>query len=468
MKWITATWRGVALLTLFCCASTFADTSRPNVVLILADDLGYCDSELYGCDDVPTPNLMRIAEEGVRFTDGYVTSPVCSPSRASLLTGLNQQRFGHEFLPAKPTDGLPDSEKTLAEALKSHGYATGIVGKWHLGLDLKFNPTNYGFDEFFGSLEGWTDYIDPKRDDVNISRPGRPPLPEGPWQGRRNYNVIMRGTEPVVENEYLTEAYTREALEFIERHQDQPFFLYVPHLAVHQPLQVTQRYYDQFPHIKDESRRVYAAMTVALDVSVGAILNSLERHELLENTLVIFLSDNGAGVADYCTNDPLRLGKQTLFEGGVRVPFVMQWPGTVPRGKTFESPVSALDVYPTVMAAVGAPVKHGDGVDLMPYVDGSKRGQPHKTLYWRSGANWAIRHYDWKLIHAGGRDWLYNLAEDIGERSNLADTEIRTLRKLRRIHRRWNDRMLSPAWKSMGTKTSPAFSVDGVQIDWPV
>ena len=154
--------------------STFADTSRPNVVLILADDLGYCDSELYGCDDVPTPNLMRIAEDGVRFTDGYVTSPVCSPSRASLLTGLYQQRFGHEFLPAKPTDGLPDSEKTLAEALKSHGYATGIVGKWHLGLDLKFNPTNYGFDEFFGSLEGWTDYIDPKLSLIHISEPTRP------------------------------------------------------------------------------------------------------------------------------------------------------------------------------------------------------------------------------------------------------------------------------------------------------
>jgi len=445
------------------------ERDRPNVIVILADDLGYCDTELYGCEDVSTPNLIRIADAGVKFTDGYVTSPVCSPSRAALLTGRYQQRFGHEFLPPKETDGLPASEVTLADAMRVSDYVTGMVGKWHLGLGDEFNPTKRGFDEFFGSLGGATDYVDPKRADVKISRPGRPPLPEGPWQGRKDFGVVLRGLEAVVEKDYLTTAYTRESLAFIESHRDEPFFLYLPHLAVHQPLQVTKQYYDQFPHIEDESRRVYAAMTAALDDSVGAILDSLDEHELTDNTLLIFVSDNGAGVADYCTNEPLRMGKQTLFEGGVRVPFVMQWPGMIPAGETYEHPVSILDIFPTVMAAIGGrQAEQGDGVDLVPFLTGERRGQPHKTLYWRSGENWAIRHGNWKLIHAADRDWLYDLESDIGELNNRAQDRKGTVRKLRRIHQRWSDQMMDPAWEAIGVKSSPAFAVDGVQIIWPV
>ena len=456
------------VLSLYAVTAHGAETPPPNVVLIVADDLGYCDSELYGCEDVPTPNLLRIADGGVLFKAGYVTSPVCSPSRASMLTGRYQQRFGHEFLPSNDTLGLPTSEKTLAASMKEAGYATGMFGKWHLGIAPEFHPTRRGFDEFFGSMGGATDYIDPTREDVKSSRPGRAPRPDGPWAGRGK-NGIFKGVQQVEEEDYLTDATTENAVRFIANHKDDPFFLYVPYLAVHQPLQVTREYYDRFSHIEDESRRIYASMTAAMDDGIGDILDSLEENGLSENTLLIFLSDNGAGVAEYCTNDPLRLGKQTLFEGGVRVPFAMKWPGKIPKGMTYEHAVSALDIFPTVMTAVGRANRgRRDGVDLIPYLAGGKRGKPHDKLYWRSGANWAIRHGEWKLIHAGGRDWLYNLSEDISEQLNRASESPRTVKKLKRAYERWEAEMIAPAWPPIGSKTSPDFSVDGVMIDWPV
>jgi arylsulfatase A-like enzyme len=201
-------------------------------------------------------------------------------------------------------------------------------------------------------------------------------------------------------------------------------------------------------------------------------LDALERNGLEENTMVIFLSDNGAGVADYCSNEPLRLGKQTLFEGGVRVPFSMKWPRHIPEGMTYEHPVSALDIFPTAMAAAGhgepATKRPGDGVDLMPYLTGSIDDRPHDTLFWRSGANWAIRGGNWKLIHAGDRDWLYDLSEDIGERNNLAAERPEIVEQLKSAFDRWNSEMIDPLWPPIGIKASPDFAVDGVAIDWPV
>ena len=461
----------MVIVTFLCAHSYGAETARPNIVLIFADDLGYCDSELYGCDTTPTPNIQRIADEGILFTAGYVTSPVCSPSRAGLLTGRYQQRFGHEFLPSKDTYGLPASETTLADAMGQAGYTTALVGKWHLGVAEEFHPTNRGFDEFFGTVGAATDYIDPTRNDVQSSRPGREPTPAVAWKGRGT-NSVMRGTQLVEEGEYLTDAFTREAVAFIERHKSSPFFLYVPYTAVHQPLQVTRNYYDRFPHIEDESKRIYAAMTAAMDDGVGAILDALQENDLEKRTLVIFLSDNGAGVADYCSNEPLRLGKQTLFEGGVRVPFSMKWPEQLPKGVTYEHAVSALDIFSTAMAAARdgeSPTNTPrDGVDLIPYLTGLKSDPPHDALFWRSGSNWAVREGDWKLIHAGGRDWLYNLAKDIGERSNRATERPELVEKLKSAFDRWNNEMIDPAWPPRGFKTSPQFSVDGVAIDWPV
>ena len=468
-----------AVIVVLACILTSCATepAPPNIVLILADDLGYCDSELYGCDTIPTPNINRIADEGVLFTAGYVTSPVCSPSRAGLMTGRYQQRYGHEFLPSNDAVGLPLDETTLADALRHAGYRTGLVGKWHLGDAEEFNPIHRGFDEFFGVVGWGSDFIDPTSDEVKWSRPGQEAwkapasIPAEHWD-LRGPNPVMRGTLVVEEGEYLTDAFTREAVAFIDDHGGRPFFLYLPYTAVHQPLQVTSKYYDRFAHMDDESARIFAAMASSMDDGVGSVLEALERNGLQENTMVIFLSDNGAGVADYCSNEPLRLGKQTLFEGGVRVPFIMKWPGQISAGMTYDHPVSALDIFPTAVAAAGhaepSTDRPGDGVDLVPYLNGSIDGRPHDTLYWRSGPNWAIREGDWKLIHAGDRYWLYDLSVDIGEQTDLAAERPEIVEKLKNVFDRWNSEMIDPLWPPIGVKSSPSFAVDGVAIDWPV
>ena len=465
------------MLALTCASGAYgADSTPPNVVLIFVDDLGYCDSELYGCDTVPTPNIKRIADEGVLFTDGYVSSPVCSPSRAGLLTGRYQQRFGHEFLVGPESDaGLPVEEVTLADAMKKAGHATGMVGKWHLGSEEQFHPVNRGFDEFFGMTTWGADYLDPTREDARIIRRAGAIPNEGEssseppqWKGRGN-DTLMRGTTLVEEHDYLTDAFTREAVAFINEHRSRPFFLYLPYTAVHGPLQVTREYYDRFPHIEDEGSRIYAAMTSALDDGVGAVLDALKENGLEDNTLVVFLSDNGAGVSDVCSNEPLRLGKQTMFEGGVRVPFAMKWPAQLPKGMTYKHPVSALDIFPTAVAAAGGKLPSDrtlDGVDLIPYLDGSNSGVPHDRLFWRAGPIWAARVGDWKLIYAADRYWLYDLSADIGEINNLAGKRQDVVKRLTASYAQWNAGNIEPLWPSFAAKSLPDFSVDGVMVNW--
>ena len=467
------------LMLVFACAAHAygTDATPANVVLIVVDDLGYCDSELYGCDTVPTPNIKRLADEGVRFTAGYVSSPVCSPSRAGILTGRYQQRFGHEFLPrAAPEagDGLPVGETTLADAMKDAGYVTGMVGKWHLGAQEKFHPVNRGFDEFFGMVTWGADYLDPTREDARIIRRAGEPVnesersSESAWKGRGN-DTLMRGTAPVEEDDYLTDAFTREAVAFIERHKERPFFLYLPYTAVHGPLQVTQKYYDRFPHIEREDRRIYAAMTSALDDGIGVVLDALEESGVEENTLVVFLSDNGGGVSDVVSNDPLRLGKQTMFEGGVRVPFAMKWPARIPKGLAYEHPVSALDIFPTAVAAADGRLPTDvtfDGVDLLPHLDGSTNDKPHGKLFWRAGSIWAAREGDWKLIYAADRYWLYDLSKDVGEITNLADKRPDVVKRITASYEQWNGGNIEPLWPTFGAKAMPAFSVDGVDVRW--
>jgi arylsulfatase A-like enzyme len=409
---------------------------KPNIILVLADDLGYSDLGIQGCPDIPTPNIDSIGRNGVRFTQGYVSCPLCAPTRAGLLSGRYQQRFGFEHNPgpANRTDdifGLPLSETTMAERLKSLGYVTGMVGKWHLGFKPELQPTKRGFDEFFGFLDGGHAYL---------------PGPGG------NQNPIMRGTQPVEEKEYLTDAFAREAVAFIERHKEQHFFLYLPFNAVHAPLQATEKYLSRFPSIQDGRRRTHAAMLSALDDAVGGVLVKLRAAGLEEKTLIVFLGDNGGPTQQTTSsNAPLRGVKGQVLEGGIRIPFLMQWKRKIPGGKVDDRPIISLDIYATFVAAAGAAIDSGwklDGENLIPYLAGEKAGTPRETLFWRMGAQWAVRSGSLKLVSSGmDKESLFDLAADPGEAKNLAAERPEEVKKLKALYDGWNAQMAEPKWK---------------------
>lgn len=402
---------------------------RPNIVLIFSDDQGYADMGCQGCTDIPTPNLDAICAGGVRCTSGYVTAPVCSPSRAGLLAGRYQQRFGHEHNPgAADGAGLPLDQTTLADRLKTAGYATGMVGKWHLGMLPEQHPMSRGFDEFFGFLHGAHSYLKP-----NESRT----------------DPLLLGREPIEESEYLTDAFAREAVSFIERHAAEPFFLYLAFNAVHTPLEATPEYLDRFEGIADPNRRTFAGMMAAMDDAVGDVLNTLRARGLEDDTLVFFISDNGGITASNTSrNDPLRGYKGQLYEGGIRVPFALRWPGRIPAGTVYHRPVSSLDVTPTALTAAGAALPADlDGVDLAPCLSRAKTGDPHEQLCWRMGRKTAIRRGDWKLLREAQGDWeFYDLADDIGEQTNLAQDEPERLAELQAALAAWDAEMVEPLW----------------------
>jgi arylsulfatase A-like enzyme len=423
---------------------------RPNIVILLADDLGYADVGCQGCKDIPTPAIDSLAKNGVRCTNGYVSGPYCSPTRAGLLTGRYQQRYGHEFNPAGGAmgAGLPLTEATLADRLHAAGYATGLVGKWHLGTAARFHPQKRGFDEFFGFLGGAHPYFPGK---------GAP---------------IYRGTRTVEEKDYLTDAFAREAVAFIDRHKARPFFLYLAFNAVHTPMHATEARLRRFAGIANPTRRTYAAMTVAMDEAIAKVLDKLRSAGLEENTLIFFFSDNGGPTMPGTTingarNDPLRGSKRTTLEGGIRVPFLVQWKGRLPAGTTYAHPVIQLDVFPTALAAAGVEVKRGwkklDGVDLLPYLTGRKVGPPHEALYWRLGAQMAIRQGDWKLVRydpvADGAprkgkkgkagvtpSRLYHLGKDVGEKNDLAGKHPDRVKELEAVWQKWSAEMARPLW----------------------
>ncbi len=448
---------------------------KPNVVIILADDLGYGELGCQGNPQIPTPHIDSIAGNGVRFTAGYVTGPNCSPSRAGLLTGRFPTRFGHEFNPIgarneDPGYGLPPGEKTLADAMQAAGYVTGIVGKWHLGGAPPYHPHRRGFDEFFGfTHEGHFFVPEPWNGVTTMLR--RRVLPGG-GQGRRQFgkvvyhtamkhdepdydanNPIVRGSQPVAETAYLTDAWSREAVDFITRHRDKPFFLLVAHNAVHSPLQGADRYMEKFVHLADLQRRIFAAMLANLDDSVGMVLEALRDQDLEDETLLVFLSDNGGPTRELTSsNAPLRGGKGQLYEGGIRVPFMMAWPGQLPAGKVYYQPVSSVDLYATALAIGGAKADaDSDGVDLLPFLKGEKQGRPREVLYWRQGNKTALRVVDWKLVRHGRNQpgpWeLYNLREDISESRNLAAGQPGRLAELRAAWEKLDGEMAEPAFR---------------------
>lgn len=424
-------------------ADSFAEAGnakKPNIVVILADDLGYADVGFHGCKDIPTPNLDALAKQGVRCTNGYVSGPYCSPTRAGLLTGRYQTRFGHEFNPGGGKQGLPVDQTTMAQYLKKLGYVTALVGKWHLGGEPNMHPMARGFDEFFGFLGGAHSY----------------------FPAKEKGDTILRGKKPAGEKDYLTDALAREAVSFIDRNADKPFFLYLAFNAVHTPMHATDKYLDRFAKIQDKQRRTYAAMLSAMDDAVGQVLARLRDKGLEENTLIFFFSDNGGPTMVGTTingssNYPLRGSKRTLWEGGVRVPFLVAWKGKLPAGKTYDHPVIALDVLPTALAAAGldAPPASSkiDGVNLLPYLTGKKTEAPHDMLFWRFGQMMAVRKGDWKLVRVDGPALhLFNLKSDIGESKDVAQQHADLVQELQTAWNRWNESNVPPLWGGAGAK----------------
>lgn len=465
-------------------AASEGEGARPaNIIILMADDLGYADVSTYGIQRISTPNIDRIGKEGVIFTDGYSTAPVCSPSRAAVQTGRYQQRFGFEFNngPARRDDeeglGLDPREITLGAALSQAGYATGLIGKWHLGSRDEFYPTNRGYGEFVGFLPGATSYIDRSLPGVRHADNPRGEIEGGRALGRNQYTQVLEGPDRTIvqnENEYLTEYFARRAADFVSRHSasEDPYFLYVAFNAPHDPLTVTQKYYDRFSHIETEHHRIYAAMVSALDDAVGAILEAVEKSGEADDTLIVFISDNGCAAyyEGMCACEPMRGGKLSHYEGGVRIPFVMRWPSEVKAGQIFRHPVSTLDLFPTAMAAARAPLpadRAYDGVDLAPFLSGRAQGAPHDQLTWRRAPMTSIRKGDWKLWkHMDGEfTLLFNLREDPNEQNNLAMSRPEVVSELEGALAEWGKDLTDPTWPS---RPHVSYNVCGTPFELPI
>ena len=419
----------------------------PNVVLILVDDLGYRDVSYNGASEIETPNIDRLAAEGVVFSSGYVVHPFCGPSRAGAMTGRYPARFGMEwnvpYAPFDPEQGLPEEETTLARRLQDAGYRTGLIGKWQLGAAPPFHPLNRGFGEFYGFLAGGHDYFQ-----VDVTRAPADeyllPLSDGRGAGR------FSG--------YLTDALTDRAVEFVRDDDiDAPFFLYLAYNAPHAPLQAPADLVARYGHIADEDRRTYLAMVDSLDRNVGRVLDALEDAGKRSNTIVFFLSDNGGVVPldylpdeqDWADNAPFRGGKSTFLEGGLRVPFVASWPAGWPQGAAYDRPVISLDAAATALALAGAtedPARPLDGVNLDPFVRGEASGPPHEALFWRQWRN-APDLVTYAVLTAGGEKLvkefdqapaLYDLRSDIGETRDLAAADPETVARLQTLWNEWN------------------------------
>ena len=419
--------RLLALILTWAAAVWAAD--RPSVVLIVSDDQGYADISCYPHpDEVATPHLDRIASEGARMTSGYASCPVCAPTRAGLLTGRYQQRFGF-YTASDSRAGLPVSEVTLADLLRGAGYATGVFGKWHLGFEPGFRPLKRGFETFYGFLgHGGHDYFDLSITDEIRS--------------------IYRDHAPIEDSGYLTRNITREAVKFIEANRDEPFFAYVPYNAVHNPLQAPEDYVQRFSN-PDPERNTYLAMLAVMDEGVGEILAALDRHGLASDTLVMFFSDNGGARGTTAVNGALRGYKHSVYEGGLRVPFLLRWPGRIPAGTVSDEPVISIDAFATILAAAGVDPPADrviDSRDIVPALTGTEGGPLHDALYWswiekNSEQGWAVRTGRWKLLADKGGPELYDLQSDLSETRNLASARPDLVKALHASYESWREGM---------------------------
>jgi arylsulfatase A-like enzyme len=454
-------------------AQAAAGHIKPNIVLILADDMGYGDAGFTGCTDIPTPAIDSIAVNGIEFTQGYVTAPQCAPSRGGLLSGRYQSEFTRGE--NKPYDilGIPEDVKLFPEYMRDAGYRTGMIGKWHLGHKPGCHPLDRGFDYLFGFLEGASRFFPPDHDHFIPS--------VGKWdlkyfdRLREQQNILLENREPFPEQDYLTFTFGQKAVDFINDSGEsgRPFFLYLSFNAPHTPMQAPEEYIARFSHIRSPKRRVYAAMMAAMDEEIGNVLNALRKNGMEENTLVIFLSDNGGPepLNEQCQhphlngsdNGSLRGVKGDLLEGGIHVPFAMQWKGVLPAGKTFNEPVISLDLLPTALAAANAPIprKQGlDGANLLPALLEDKNPEP-RVLKWRfphpdkTNPMWAVRRGNWKLIKEGIRNpnrsfsgkyrtALYRLDQDVAEENDLSNEYPEVRSELEEIYQSWNRTLPDP------------------------
>ena len=443
---------------------------RPNVVVIVADDLGYGETGMMGNREIPTPGIDALAASGIRCTSGYVTSSYCSPSRAGLMTGRYQSRFGYDMNPTgdrnlHPDAGLPETETTFVHRLADAGYATGLMGKWHLGSVAGKRPRDRGFREFFGFLHEGHFYVPgpPYRNVLTMIRDRSLPPGERVREGdliRGNYapisepaydahNPILRGDREVTPAEYLTDVITDEAVDFIGRHADQEFCLVVSYGAVHSPMQARLDDLESLQWIRDDQRRIFAGMLVALDRGVGRITEALKGHGLHRQTLVVFFSDNGGPTAELTSsNAPLRDGKGSVYEGGLRIPMVWSLPGTLPARRVEDRPVLSLDIAATALDLAGLPrPPETDGRSLIGWVDAATRSPLHEEIYWRMPrGKAAFRLGNWKIVRPGREApiELYHLAGDPGETRDLA---AEYPEKLREVVNRWRamDATMPPA-----------------------
>ena len=475
-------------LTLAACSHLETETpepsASPNIIVILADDLGYGDVGVYGSDVIETPHIDRLARDGVRLTNGYVAAAVCSPSRAGFYAGLNPSRFGYDYNPTanykRGPDaelGLPTDVTTIADVLREAGYATGLIGKWHLGVLEPYHPLRRGFDEFFGFLGGGTSYIDGRLPGVESWPETEPAWPPPTVRSDEVALAIMNGHERVEVNAYLTDVFADRAVDFVTRHKDERFFLMLAPNAPHTPIQATSEYVDRYRHIERDGPRIYAAMVAALDDYVGDVVSALAAHGLEENTLIVFFSDNGCVTymgEPVCSNAPLAGGKRYHLEGGIRIPFIWKWPAGLPSGTTYEHPVSSIDLFATFAAAGGSRAQTTDSVNLLPYLRGERSDPPHELLFWRAAPNVAVRKGSWKMWRVNNSDIdpdemffrtlpevdyppvsplgqttvLYDLSRDVSEQRDLSSEHPEIVEQLEASIAAWEAELAPPLWIS--------------------
>ncbi|GAB1308875.1 hypothetical protein KH5_15580 [Urechidicola sp. KH5] len=427
-----------------CSKNTVQTQTKPNIILIVSDDQGISDTGFSGSRDIQTPNIDRIASDGIAFSQGYVTHSYCSPSRAGIMTGRYQQRFGHEnnppYEPKNTQIGLPLNETLISNVLQENGYKTGAVGKWHLGYTKDHLPLQRGFDYWYGFSGGARSYWSLDNKD------------ETP-----NQRTLFENETPVAENKinYLTNDLTEKALDFIKQSKDNPFFLYLAYNAPHTPLHATKEQLDKTRYLERGERSVYAAMIGAMDEGIGKINSLLSHLNIKDNTLVIFISDNGGVTADFANNTPYRGYKGMLFEGGIRVPFCASWPQVLPAKKVYSKMVSSLDIFPTILAATNIETDlRFDGKNLLPYLINNNASAPHQELYWRTagGESYAIRKNNYKLTKRMYSDdmLLFDIENDPMEIINLATQNPELVKKMNESYKAWELNMIKPLWTKDG------------------